>query len=136
MLEQWTRWEPIQGLAKKYCIDSIIDDTKGFSILLSEYYDEKKKARVVFENSVDAYRSTNESFRLSILYDLSGKHGNEFYAGWTFFKVTNSLYIQWLFEQSYGTSESLNFIHFSFISDDSILDVVTNYEPRVELINE
>ncbi|MFA6066404.1 MAG: hypothetical protein WC707_04470 [Candidatus Babeliaceae bacterium] len=134
MIEQWIRWEPIEGLEKKYCIHSIEDTLEGFSVLLSNIHNKEQKIRIIFENSVDAYRNTHENFRSSLKYALSLKYGDTFYGSWTFFKVTNSLYIQWLFEQSFGTSDSLNFIHFSFIATNSILDIVTNYEPKIELI--
>ena len=136
MNEQWTKWVPITGLAQKYYIDSISDNIKEFSILLSEYYDRKKKIKIIFENSVDAYRSTDESFRLTTMEKLGQKYGRSFYGDWTFFKVTNSSYIQWLCDESYASSYTSSFIHFSFIAGDSILDVVTNYEPKIEVINE
>lgn len=132
MKEQWERWEPISGLANKYYIDSIIDEARGFKVILSESDDETKKILVLFEDSIDAYRNTDESFRLKIIHDLDQKYGTDFYGDWTFFKVTNSTYIQWLSEQSYGTSDYQSFVHFSFITADSILDVITNYEPKVE----
>ncbi len=134
MQEKWIRWEPISNLSAKYYIDSISDNIKEFKIVLSEYRDKKKKVQVIFKNSVDAYRSTDESFRLGTIYNLGDQYGKKFYAEWTFFKVINSTYILWISEQSFGITDSLSFIHFSFIAEDSILDVVTTYEPRVELI--
>ena len=95
MLEHWERWEPIRSLSSKYYIDSISDGIREFRIVLSDSCDEKKKIHVVFENSVDAYRSTDESFRQSTVADLGERYGNEFYGDWTFFKVTNSTYISW-----------------------------------------
>lgn len=131
MAEQWTKWEPIQGLANNYYIDSVSDTIDGFIIQLSDADDEEKKVLVLFEDSVDAYRSADESFRRSTMFDLSQKYDKTFFHYWTFFKVTNSSYIQWLSEQSFGITDSLHFTHFSFIAADSILDVITNYEPKV-----
>ncbi|MGC2310232.1 MAG: hypothetical protein WA432_01265 [Candidatus Babeliaceae bacterium] len=133
MLEKWIQWQPIPNLMKKYYIDSISDTFDGFIILLSDE-NNKSNVRVMFENSIDAYRSTDESFRLKTIHDLGQYYGSSFYTQWTFFKVINSEYLHWLSEQSYKITDTLSFIHFSFIAADSILDVVTNYEPRVELI--
>jgi len=131
MTEEWVKWKPLPDLSNSYYIDEILDRIKNFNFLLTDYNDERKKLRVIFEHSVDAYRSTDESYRQKTLYDLGNKHGTEF-TKWTFFKVYNSSYIQWLSEDSYEFLDKDSFTHFCFIAADSILDVVTNYEPRFE----
>src|SRR3989304_7328130 len=106
MQEEWTRWEPIEGLGKSYEIDSVSNDNKnGFVVLLSEYNDEKKRLRVAFENSVCSYRSTDETLRCKKIEQLNDKYGTYFYSKWAFFKVTNSEYLQWLSEQSCTISD-------------------------------
>lgn len=135
MNEQWIRWEPIRGLSAKYYIDSISHTMKGLKILLSDAQNEQKKMMMIFEDSVEAFRSTDESFRRSTLYYLEQQYGTKFYAEWTFFKIPNSTYIQWLSEQSYGISDPLPLIHFSFLAMDLALDVIAVDEPRIELID-
>jgi hypothetical protein len=61
--ENWEHWEPVFGLSSKYYVESLSDSIEGFRILLSDAYDENKKVEVIFEDSVHAYRSTDESFR-------------------------------------------------------------------------
>jgi hypothetical protein len=134
MNEQWIKWEPNKKLAKKYEIDSILDNFNGFKIILSDVDDEKKKVQVVFKNSVDSYNYSEEGFRLKTVWRLGDKYGKNFYGDWTFFKITNSKYLSWLYEESVGMYESLTFIHFSFITPNAILDVVATYEPIVEII--
>ena len=134
MTEQWVKWEPITDLFKKYFIDSISSSIEGFIVDLSGDSAEMKRVRVTFENSVAAHRDTNESFRLKLIEDLGEYYGDDFYGEWTFFKVTNSSYIQWLSEQASGIFDPSMFMHFSLIASDSILDIVASYEPRVELI--
>ncbi|MEV2911262.1 hypothetical protein ABNF65_22305 [Paenibacillus larvae] len=134
MEEKWGRWEPKVGLSSKYYVESLSDSIKGFRILLSDVNDEKKKIEVTFKESVHAYRSTDESFRQSSINIIDEKYGTEFYAEWTFFKVNNSKYIQWLSEQSYGIAESETLIHFSFVARDSIVDVIAAYEPEIKII--
>jgi len=53
---------------------------------------------------------------------------------WSFFKVSNSSYIEWLLEQSYGIP-AYEFIHFCFVTENSFLEVVTTYEPAIVLVN-
>ncbi len=133
--EQWIKWEPINGLSCKYQIDSVSDTIDGFFIVLSSTTNEKK-IKITFEGYLLSYRKTDESFRQSTVTFLEEHYKTKFYAEWTFFKVINSTYLQWLSEESYGFSDSVPPIHFSFIDDDSILDVVATYEPKVEFIEE
>lgn len=134
MMEKWIKWEPIKGLSPKYYIESISDNINGFEIILFEGHDNKEKVHVIFENSVDAYNCSEEGFRLKTIWNLGDKYGKDFYGDWTFFKVINSKYLQWLSKESVEMYDSLSLIHFSFLAADSVLDVVTTYEPRVEII--
>jgi hypothetical protein len=134
MLEQWKRWYPVGDLAAKYYVDSISDTIEGFTILLLDANNKNKRLQILFEDSIYAYRSTDETFRHSLIVDLSDRYGADFYGKWTFFKVTNSLYIKWLSEQSCGISDTRNLIHFSLIAADSIVDVIDVAEPTITLI--
>jgi hypothetical protein len=134
MSEKWTKWKPIKGLAPNYYIDSVIDTIDGFKIELSPSRDKNQKVLVLFSNSVDSYRSVDESFVGNILYQLSEQYGKDFFHKWTFFKVTDSYFLKWLSQQSDGISEYRPLMHFSFIAIDSIVDVICDYEPKVELL--
>ncbi len=134
--EKWERYEPTKGLSRKYYIDSIKDSINCFQIILSDDYDGNNKVEVLFKDSVHAYRSTEESFNLKMMNSIDESYGTDFYSNWTFFKVENSEYIQWISEQSYGISDSQQLLHFCFIASDSILDVIAAYEPRVQKIRE
>lgn len=135
MTEQWIKWVPLPDLAKKYYIDALSDTEEGFTILLSESDNKQKRIKIIFKNSVSAYRITDETFRHRLICNLSDQYGSEFYGEWTFFKVLNSHYLQWLSEQSAGIADSLRFTHFSIIAADSILDIATTYEPKITLIH-
>jgi hypothetical protein len=133
--EQWAQWRPIDNLSAKYYVDSISDTLEGFTIQLSTENKHDGAVLVVFEISVDAYRSTDESYRLSTISDLSKRYGDSFYGTWTFFKVSNSEYLQWLSTQSFEITDTLDFIHFAFVTGDSILDVICIYEPKVKFVS-
>jgi hypothetical protein len=134
MIENWIRWEPIRGLSAKYYIESISDSIEGFQILLVDAKDENKKTQIIFEDSVDSYKRTDETFKHKLVCDLHEKFGRNFYGDWTFFKVTNSSYIQLLSEESYGISDSRPLIHFSLLGADSVVDIICDYEPKILLI--
>lgn len=133
MNEEWIQWLPVDGLAKKYFADEILDGMDGFKIMLTDPAEEDKKVNIIFEDSVRAYRSTDESLRQETIRFIDNKYGTRFYAECTFFKVRNSEYIKWIEKQSYGVFDTEKLTHFSIIAMDSIIDVIATYEPRIEL---
>ena len=134
MNEIWTQWKPVEGLAPKYDIDLVVDTMDNFKIVLSEMDNSQKRLEVHFDSGVDVYRLTDESYWRNSLHEIDEKYSEDFYGKWTFFKVKNSAYLSWLSEESFGISDSRDFIHFAFLGVDSILEVITNYEPKITFL--
>lgn len=134
MVEEWTKWEPITGLSAKYYIDSISYNNEGFKVLLSEAHNPKKQVVIFFENGVEVYRSADETYRYRLFLDLSEKYG-DLHGKWTFFKVTNSLFLKWISEQSCTISDDRELIHYSLITGNDVLDIADPLEPKVEIIH-
>lgn len=119
----WKKWEPQKGLQNKYYIDEVTDDIeKGLSIVLSD--EEGKQLILNWDGVVESYMCTEESAR-TILYD------NPELTMWTFFKIENSQYLQWIVEQSIGICQNDKIHHFCIIGINSIVDIVAGYEPVV-----
>lgn len=135
MKEKWTQWKPISNLSNKYYIESIINDATGLTIMFVDSINKLAKLKMVFENGIDAFRITNETFILSTISYLNEKYGDQFYAEWTFFKVENSEYLKFLSEQSGRISDSYGVKKYSIITDEDSLDIVSTYEPKFLLIN-
>ncbi|WP_027092746.1 hypothetical protein [Cohnella thermotolerans] len=131
MTEKWIRWIPNNEISLKYYIESITDNIEGLRIRLSNANNESDRIEVVFENSVHAYRSTDESYMQNVINKLDEQYGSKFYQENTFFKVENSEYIHWLSLQSYGIAKSEPLEHFSFLGVDSVIDVIAAYEPEI-----
>ena len=130
MIGQWIKWEPISGLEEKYFIKKFSDDNETLDIFLSGYKDSSNKVQVTFENSIYAYNRTDESFRQKIIHELNEKYGASFYGDWTFFKINNSSFTNWLGK----TRDANTLIHFCFVEADSIVDVIASQEPKVKFI--
>jgi len=128
-MEKWTQWKPLEDSSGKYTIDSFVWSESGISILLSSTQN-LKKLEIKFEDFVDTYRRTDIIFCPKRLADISSRYGAEFYINWTFFKITNSKYIDWIIEKSYKRE----FIHFCIIGNNEILDIVNSYEPKINFI--
>lgn len=133
-MQQWTKWEPIPKLSKKYSIKSVTNTVNYFKIVLQSLQSDEK-VEIKFKDGVDAYTRIDESFRQKSVHELYEKYGTNFCGDWTFFKVDNSKYISWLFEESYGWSNTRNFIHFSIVASDSIIDIISTDEPIVKFVN-
>ncbi len=134
-MEEWTRWEPINGLSGKYYLDYFSWSEKGFIVeLISER--KKERIQILFDEYIDAYRYTNESFYFKLAGDLSDKYGDDFYGNWSFFKVTNSEYLKWLSEKSCTLSDQMHFVHFCILGGDEVIDIINNDEPKVKIIEQ
>ncbi len=129
--EIWEKWGNGYGINSKYYVESLIDNIEGFQIVLSEANNEYKKVEILFEDSVYAYRSTDESFRQSTINKLDELYGIDFYKNNTLFIVTNSKYIRWLSKQSFGIVDLEEVKHYSILAVDSLVDVISSYEPRI-----
>ena len=134
MSETWIKWKPIEGLAPKYDVDLVVDTMDNFKIVLSEMDNSQKRLEVHFDSGVDIYRLTDESYWRNSLCELKEKYGAEFYWYWSFFKVENSSYLSWLSKESFGISDSRDFVHFAILGEDSILEVIANYEPKITFL--
>ena len=136
MKEKWIQWKPIENLAKKYYVESILDSIDGFKILLFAEKNREKKILIYFRDSVDCYRSTNESFLVTTLFNLKENYGTKFFGDWTFFEIENSLYLDSIKQESDGISESYKLRHFCLLAIDSMVDILADYEPTVTFITE
>lgn len=135
MDEIWQRWEPIVGLRDKYCVEYIDDSIDSFRVRLYwDYYHDSQRVDIIFENSVDAYRRSEALYRHGLILDLDQRYGKEFYAQWTLFRVSHSRYIDWISQESCRISDQMPLQHFAIVAANSLVDVVTTYEPNVEYV--
>ncbi len=134
MQEEWIRWVPIEGLIEKYDVDFLLNGKKGLIIRLCQDENKTSKIDIIFENYADAYRHTNESFRIKTVHELAQKYDKKFYGRWTFFKVSNSEYLKWFSEESCEYSNEFDFAHYCILGTDSVIDIIARYEPTVTFL--
>lgn len=131
MQEQWMKWDPVSGLASNYYLDSVSETIEeGLSIILFEVQDKHKKISITFPNGIDAYKVTNENFTTKFM-DKPNKR--DLY-DWTFFKITNSAYLKWLSENSYGVSDSCNLQHWCIVTVGSVIDILDSDNPIITFL--
>lgn len=134
--EQWERWDPISYIPGKYDIESVLFKQDTLDVVLFDTHDEKNKIRIFFEEPIDAYRITEETFRRNTFHELDKNHSKDFWHNCMFFfTVKNSEYMRWLSQESSGISESsYNFTHFSFFTLNFVLDVIATHPPHIQKI--
>lgn len=124
--ETWIQWIPLPELLPKYYIDAIFDTMEHLKIVLSDEH-ESQYLQVIFESSARSYEHTNESFCHQIIADLCANYGRNFFAKWTFFKITNSSYVKRLDLQA-PFSGIDTYTHYCFVAGDSILHVLSYWD--------
>lgn len=136
--EKWIRWEPISNLSNKYYVETITQGTLGLVVVLHSAADQNDKIRISFSSFIEAYRSTDVNFISKTSHFLQENYDLDFYEQWTFFKVENSQYLEWLKQQSSSISPDIaaskNFTHFCIFAADFMIDIAANYEPEVSHI--
>ena len=134
--EQWIKWEPIKNLSSKYYEESFSDDENGLKFILVDAIN--KRRRITVEIRSDSYLKRNQEFRQATINFLDKHYGSKFHSEWTFFKIINSKYIKWLSEESYGVfdlnDDEYPLNHFVFLTENSIIDIVDSWEPKVKFI--
>ena len=121
--EVWHKWEPTPKITGNYKIGDFGFTADGFKVIV-EHRESKQTVEVLFEGSIQAFRSTDEGRRLKLGYDLRAKYGADFLRYWSFFKVERSEYLEWISEQSYEISDFLEVKHFVIIDSEEILEII------------
>lgn len=132
MVEQWEEWTPICNASGKYILDAITDIPENFSVTFSGVNREQKRIRVDF-GRVQAYQFTDVNLQSNLIRGLDELLQERLRGSFIFYRVTNSRYLQWLTDQSYGFIPE-NFMHFSFVAENFILDVVDSDEPKIQIL--
>lgn len=130
MAEEWSQWKLLKGISSKMYLEKLVNDKNG-TLLMFKSKDDNDTVEVLFEDSILSLRSTDEGRRLKTINFLDKKYGTEFYAKWTFFKVSNSSYLEWIHQETYDMYTSYNVEHYVFLTPDDIVEILSTYEPIV-----
>ena len=72
---------------------------------------------------------------MGIVDELDKRYGTEFYVNWSFFKIENSAYLDWLSQQSYGYAKDFKIQHFVIMGMHYIVDVAANNDPEITFLD-
>lgn len=129
--EAWSRWTPpIIGKDGDYDIIKIEDNIENLKIFL-RHMKINREIEICFDGGVLAYRTTDESFRINLIHELTQKYGKSFYVDWSFFKVEESNYLKWLVDEAFRTVSESKVNHFSIMGPDLIVDILAFDESEI-----
>ena len=135
--EKWESWEPAAGISGRYYIKKIVEDWEiGLQIFMISDDDKDKKICITFEKSPWIYKVSAGVTNYKRVDFLEQTYGKSFYALSTFFKVTDSFYLIFFGEETYGLWEDIKFTHFVFWCTDTIIDVINKKEPTVTFLQD
>lgn len=137
--EYWERWQPLEHLSKKYTLDYITNTCKKskFIVSLTDLSLEKGNVLIEIEEGVDHYEKITQEPMAIILKKLNEKYGSTFSQEWTFFKIHNSSFVQWLSAQSYNIWNISKQLHFALITTNAIVFFLSyDDEPKARLLKD
>jgi hypothetical protein len=133
ILEQWHTWQPLRKMIEGYYIKSYTNDNFcSLAIVLEQYNAQKETELRILFDGIEAYKVTNETYRLKLWQYLSDTHKN-LNRKWPLFTVENSTYLKTLSEDSSGITDYLHFKHYCIMDSEWSFDIATPTEPMVEL---
>lgn len=128
VMEKWYSIDIGKVKNKRYQLERILYDEEGLTISLFDNDIPSKSIMVRFEYIVQAYRVMEERYRLTLFGRLKEMTP---YVDKTFFRVENSEYLKWCSKESGTISENEEVIHYAFITDDFVIDVIADEEPII-----
>ncbi len=121
------KWMPIDNLVETLYLEAVHDDYEGFRLLLKGDGEENKVLRNTFDPAL-SYRNTDEGELLKTINEQN-------FGGWSLYVANDSDYLKWFSEESHGTHEGEDIIHYAIYTPNDCLDVLSAYPPKVEWLN-
>ena len=136
ILEKWYNWQPLQKMHGEYYIKSCTNhDFCSLTIILGQYNAPSETEIHIQINGIEAYKVTNETYKLKIWTYLSDTHKG-LNRKWPLFRIEESAFLRQLSDESNGISNSLHFKHYCIMDSEWVIDIVTPAEPVVEIVVE
>lgn len=127
--EAYRPWKPLPDVPSRIYCEALRHDYEHFRVLLKGEEPTSRTFRILFKVVV-AYRNINESYRLRTWERVRGKN----MVG--LFTVEDSRWVNWLREESGGVLESTRLTHYAIFTPEDCIDVVSEFAPEVEWLNE
>ena len=128
IVQKYEKWTPVDSIPNRMYCEGIHDDYEGFRILLKGEESTSPMLRLMFD-CVLVYRNVNEGAMLKTLDSIRSRELFPLYI------VQNSNWVDWFQKESYHTFNNNQIIHYSIMTHDDIIDVLSENPPTVEWLN-
>ncbi|MBQ4834883.1 hypothetical protein [Pseudoalteromonas luteoviolacea] len=112
-------------LKGRVIIDKVEDTDEGLAIYIHNS-ESKKNFKILFDPYV-AYRNMDESYRARTFSETGGFENS-------LNTVNNSSWLEWFHAESQGYYQGEDIIHYSIITDADCIDVLSEFEPDIVVI--
>ncbi|RJP74811.1 MAG: hypothetical protein C4522_22120 [Desulfobacteraceae bacterium] len=125
---KYKKWTPVDSIPKRMFCEAIHDDYEGFRILLKGEDPTSPMLRLKFD-SVLLYRNIDEGAMLKTLDSIKDREIFPLYI------VHNSKWIEWFHEESHNMFIGNEIVHYSIMTPDDVIDILSENPPNVEWLN-
>lgn len=131
MKEKWIKYKTDINIPTNITMKWLLDYSEALCITFEIEDKLNSFINVTFDAGVLVYRNRDESDFLKKMNFLTDNYGSRFYIDWRFFKVTNSEFIHWFVDQNYNMFKVDDILHFVFITNDEVIEVLSFTNPKV-----
>jgi hypothetical protein len=123
----YKNWKPLKDIPRTLHCEGIHDDYEGFRILLREN-DHSPVLRIMFD-AVRFYKKSDEGDLLRTIASINDPGRS------SLFIVDNSSWVKFFHEETYNIHQDRDIKHFAIYTPDDCIDVLSEFEPKVEWLD-
>lgn len=128
MKNVFKKWEPLKNIPRILYCEGIHDDYEGFRILLVGENERSPVLRIMFD-AARSYRNADEGDLLKTIASMDDPGSS------SLFIVDNSSWVKWFHEETYNIHKGRDIKHYAIYTPNDCIDVLSEFEPRVEWLN-
>jgi hypothetical protein len=134
LFEQWEKWEPLPHLEKQYQLVSVRMEPYALEIIVQSVVNPmNKKIRFFWDEEPDAYRKSENAYRLQLLSSLARRYSGTLDLSGSFFTVQESLFMLWLLKDEDKVKNTYK-NHWVIITSYHVIEVISRCDPEVTLV--
>lgn len=123
----YKKWDPLPNIPSTLDIVCIHNDHNHFYVLLKTE-NSSSVLRIMFE-FVLFYRGMDEGYLLRTWNNINKERNASLYV------VEDSSLISWFHDESFHVGQDLNIRHYSILTDEDCIDILSSVEPVVEWLD-
>lgn len=133
MNEEWIKLTKYNIPEDEFVVTNYIDNIEGTKIILEN---DDYLVEVFFDGLTLFTRIGLEGLMMRTWSEVQLKYEDRFFfKNWFLYQVLNSRLINWAIEESYGFYQELEIFHYSIVTTNEVMDILSTFEPTVKVVN-